>query len=207
MAISTGYLAKCLKKIDVSITFDHSGTSTLFVPARLDNLDVALDLVTYYNETGEVFITRGVEAGDSYGVSGWIVDATRDDLVAAVNAAMSADDPHWMDVCNEYMALPAGIESELYWLTMDIVKDCETPIEKAYAIADYLRDGFVYTLDGAYPPEGRDFVSWFMCSDEESRATAPITPRPWRSSRAWRGSRAGTPRAIARWTMARARSR
>ena len=164
-------LAKCLKKIDVSITFDHSGTSTLFVPARLDNLDVALDLVTYYNETGEVFITRGVEAGDSYGVSGWIVDATRDDLVAAVNAAMSADDPHWMDVCNEYMALPAGIESELYWLTMDIVKDCETPIEKAYAIADYLRDGFVYTLDGAYPPEGRDFVSWFVLDEKQGYCT------------------------------------
>lgn len=164
-------LAKCLKKIDVSITFDHSGTSTLFVPARLDNLDVALDLVTYYNETGEVFITRGVEAGDSYGVSGWIVDATRDDLVAAVNAAMSADDLHWMDVCNEYMALPAGIESELYWLTMDIVKDCETPIEKAYAIADYLRDGFVYTLDGAYPPEGRDFVSWFVLDEKQGYCT------------------------------------
>ncbi len=164
-------LASCLKKIDVNVTFNHSGTSTLFVPARLDNLNVALDLVTYYNETGEVFITRDVEAGDSYGVTGWIVDATRDELISAVNAVMDMDDSHWIGVCNEYMALPAGIESELYWLTMDIVKDCETPIEKAYAIADYLRDGFVYTLDGAYPPEGRDFVSWFVLDEKQGYCT------------------------------------
>ena len=164
-------LSGCLKKIEATVTFNGSGTSTLFVPSRLDNLDVALDLVTYYNETGEVFITRDVEAGDSYGITGWIVDATRDELITAVNAAADADDSYWLDVCNEYMALPSGIESDLYWLTMDIVKDCETPIEKAYAIADYLRDGFVYTLDGEYPPEGRDFVSWFVLDEKKGYCT------------------------------------
>ncbi len=164
-------LKGCLKKIEATVTFNRSGTSTLFVPARLDSLNVALDIVTYYNETGEVFITRDVEAGDSYGISGWIVDATREDLISAVNAAADASDAHWLDVCNAYMALPAGIEAELYWLTMDVVKDCETPIEKAYAIADYLRGGFVYTLDGAYPPEGRDFVSWFVLDEKKGYCT------------------------------------
>lgn len=164
-------LSSCLKEITAAVTVRRDATSTLFVPSRLDSLDIALDLVTYYNETGEVFLTRGVEEGDSYTLSGWILDATREELIAAVNASADYDDSHWLDICNEYMALPAGIESELYWLTMDIIKDCETPIEKAYAIADYLRDGFGYTLSGAYPPEGRDFVSWFVLDEKQGYCT------------------------------------
>lgn len=165
-------LQSCLKPISARVTFRHEGTSTLFVPARLDRVDIDLDLVSYYNETGEIFLTRGVESGDSYALEGWIIDAPRDELIATVNAAAAIDDSHWLDVCNEYITLPAGIESDLYWLTMDIVEGCETPIEKAYALADYLRsNGFVYTLNGAYPPEGRDFVSWFVLDEKQGYCT------------------------------------
>lgn len=51
---------------DVNVTMLNSGTSTLFISERMQDFEAALDLVAYYNNTGELFITRGVQNGDSY---------------------------------------------------------------------------------------------------------------------------------------------
>ena len=161
-----------VRKVAAEITFLGEGTSTLFVPHRLTDLSAPLDMPVYYNETGEVFITRDVASGDSYALEAWNPDGDWTTLAAAVEAAAGERDPDWNSVCAEYLALPNSIESELYWLVMDLTRDAESPVRKALAIRDYLTGAsFAYDLNGAYPPEGRDFVSWFVLDERRGYCT------------------------------------
>ena len=159
-------------KVHAEATFTGTGTSTLFVPQRLISLSTRLDMPVYYNETGEVFITRGVEPGDSYAFDAWLVGDDRAALIAAVNAAETVRDADWEGIRSAYMGLPGSIEANLYWLLMDITEDAPTPIEKAFAIRDYLNGpDFRYAIEGSYPPNGRDFVSWFVLDEKTGYCT------------------------------------
>ncbi|MBR4727629.1 MAG: transglutaminase domain-containing protein, partial [Clostridia bacterium] len=163
---------KLAHKVSAEVTFAGSGTSTLFVPQRLSSLTTRIDMPVYYNETGEVFLTRGVEPGDSYTFEGWLIDDDRAALVGAVNAAGGLLDSDWDAVRQAYTNLPGTIEADLYWLLIDITEDAETPIEKALAIRDYLRGGeFRYDIEGRYPESGRDFVSWFVLEEKRGYCT------------------------------------
>ena len=160
------------RKVRAEITFLGEGTSTLFVPHRLTDLTTPLDMPVYYNETGEVFITRGVEAGDSYAVEAWVPEGDWTALAEVIDSAATQRDPDWGVVCTEYLSLPSSIEPDLYWLTMDLTQDIDSPVGKALAIRDYLTGApFVYDLNGAYPPEGRDFVSWFVLDERRGYCT------------------------------------
>ncbi|MBR3504188.1 MAG: DUF4129 domain-containing protein [Clostridia bacterium] len=165
-------LGKNVRKVQAEILFLGEGTSTLFVPHRLTDLTARLDMPVYYNETGEVFITRGVEPGDTYVLEAWIPDGDWTALAAAIEAAAGERDPDWADVCAEYLSLPSHIEANLYWLVMELTEEIESPVRKALAIRDYLTSAsFVYDLNGAYPPEGRDFVSWFVLREKRGYCT------------------------------------
>jgi len=161
-----------LRPVKAEVTFVGEGTSTLFVPHRLTALTTRLDMPVYYNETGETFITRGVQPGDSYAFEAWLPDADWTALSAAIDAASETRDGDWAAVQQEYMTLPGTIEADLYWLLMDLIEDAQTPVQKALAIRDYLSgSGFAYSLEGRYPTDGRDFVSWFVLEERKGYCT------------------------------------
>lgn len=167
-----GAMDGALVETNVSVTMLNEGTSTLFVPHRLKSLSAPLDLAAYYNDSGEVFITRGVEYGDSYAFTAYSVEAEDERLAALTEAVSEGSDPDYQSVLNAYMNLPSTLEDGVYWLTQSVIADAQTPYEKAVAIRDYLTSGeYSYRLDVETPPSGRDFVSYFLLDAKEGYCT------------------------------------
>ena len=70
------------------------------------------------------------------------------------------------------MNLPAGLDNDVYWLTQELIADADTPYEKALAIQKHLlSDAYTYRLDVELPPQGRDFVSYFLLDSKEGYCT------------------------------------
>ena len=152
--------------VDVSVAVEVLGTdtSTLFVPAHMQEFDMGLSDAVYYNSTGEIFLTRDVEPGDSYRLTAR-VPASDAALIAAASRSWDASDPNYDDMLAEYTALPGGIEDGVYALAAELTQGATTDAEKALAIQNHLANGYRYTLDGRYPEGNRDFVSWFLLEE------------------------------------------
>ncbi len=154
------------REAQAAVEMLEGGTSTLFVPAVLAEFDMDLANAVYYNSAGEIFLTRDVEAGDSYSFR---TRLPADDaaLIAAASAALEKTDKRYQEMMDNYTALPEGIDQQVYALAIDLTKDAATPAEKALAIQNYLMQNCRYTLKGGYPGVGRDFVSWFLLEEKE----------------------------------------
>ena len=142
------------------------GTSTLFVPGRLRRFSMDLSNAVYYNSAGEMFMAREAQPGDKYGLKG-LEPAYGEALRQAVIRGEGSDDGRYAEIAAAHAELPRGIEDGLYALTVDITRDAQNPYDRATAIAEYLRRNMRYRLEVAYPPVGRDFVSWFVLESKE----------------------------------------
>ncbi len=153
--------------VDVSVAVEVLGTdtSTLFVPAHMLSFDMGLSDAVYYNSTGEIFLTRDVEPGDSYRLTAR-APASDAALIAAASRSWDANDPNYADMLAEYTALPGGIEDGVYALAAELTGSATTDAEKALAIQNHLANNYRYTLDGRYPEGNRDFVSWFLLEEK-----------------------------------------
>ena len=153
--------------VDARVAVEVLGTdtSTLFVPAHMLSFDMGLSDAVYYNSTGEIFLTRDVEMGDSYSLTAR-VPASDAALIAAAARSWDASDPDYADMVAEYTALPGGIEEGVYALAAELTQGAITDAEKALAIQNYLASGYRYTLNGRYPEGNRDFVSWFLLEEK-----------------------------------------
>ena len=147
--------------VNARVELMDSGTSTLFVPGRLTDFNMGLSNAVYYNSSGEMFMARKAEPGDSYAV-GALNPVYGDELRQAVIWGETDNDAQFSRILDTHTQLPQGIEPELYALTMDITAEAQNPYDRAAAIADYLRQNMRYSLEVDYPPRGRDFVSWFV---------------------------------------------
>ena len=139
----------------------EAGTSTLFVPAQLEQFDMGLADAVYYNSTGEIFLTRDVAPGDRYEIVAR-VPGSEDALVAETARRESVQDERYAAARADYTALPEGIDSRVYALAVELTQGTNNAAEKAFAIQNYLAQNYHYTLDGGTPAPGQDFVSWFL---------------------------------------------
>ena len=151
---------------DVSVEMLSEGTSTLFVPGRLERFNMDLSTAVYYNTAGEMFLTRKVQPGDSYQLRALQV-LPGDALREAVVKGETANDDRWQEAVSHHSQLPEGIEGGVYSLTMRLTGDLDNPYDRAMAIMEYLRRETRYTLNTEYPPQDRDFVSWFLLDSKE----------------------------------------
>lgn len=54
--------AAAFREVQASIEFLDEGTSTLFVPHRVTDIEAPVSMAIYFNTAGEVFLPRDVEA-------------------------------------------------------------------------------------------------------------------------------------------------
>lgn len=142
-----------------------SSTSTLFVPGRLARFDMDLANAVYYNSSGEMFMAREAVAGDRYGVTARSpVFGTA--LRQAALEAEKGSDPQYDAILDAHTQLPQGIEQGLYRLTMEIVNGQDSAYDQALAIMGFLKRNMRYSLEVEYPPQGRDFASWFVMESQ-----------------------------------------
>lgn len=154
------------EKVQADVEMLTDGTSTLFVPAGLSDFSMDLANAVYYNSAGEMFMARPVEAGDRYGLIG-LNPVHGEELSAVVYAALEERDDRYTEILAGHTALPAGIDSAVYTLSVDLTDEYTNPYDKAAAIQKYLTANYHYTLEPDYPPKDRDFVSYFLMDSKE----------------------------------------
>lgn len=144
----------------------ENGTSTLFVPEQMAQFEMGLEDAVYYNSAGEIFLTREVEPGDQYTFSARTPDSDAA-LIAACAQTSNGQDENYAAALADYTALPEGIDSRVYALAVELTQNSTNAAEKALAIQNHLAQNYRYTLEGGYPEQGKDFVSWFLLESGE----------------------------------------
>ena len=150
--------------VRVEVEMLAEGTSSLFVTGRLESFDMPLDTAVYYNSIGELFLSRRVQPGDSYSLTGWQAGP---EVRAAVIAAQADEDPNYEEALETCLLLPDGIDAGVYELVAGIVEGCDNDFDRAAAIEAWLYANCTYTLEPGYPDAGRDFVSQFVLETRE----------------------------------------
>lgn len=155
----------------LTVTMQSGSASSLFLPQRLRDLSVGDDVVAYFNAASELFITRNLKSGDSYSAQYLSMKATDSGMAALVAQNVNADDPYYDKACAQYLALPSHIQQEVYDIAYRAVSGADTPWEKAVALRNYLKYTYPYDLNVEAPPEGIDFVAWFLLAEQKGYCT------------------------------------
>lgn len=157
--------------VSVSVRMLSGSASTLFVPQRIRELTPGGELVPYYSDSSEVFVTRNLQGGDTYEVSAPLYSPEDPGTGSLTEICASLDDTRWEDIRKVYLELPAHLEQPLMELTAKITEAAETPFEKARAIQNYLKRNFRYSLDVGEHPENIDFVTSFLLDTKKGYCT------------------------------------
>ncbi len=168
---SAGLSASAMEPMDVSVRMLEGGTSTLFVPQRIRELRAGGEMVPYFSNASELYITRNLQPGDTWAVSAPLFQAGDPGLGVLVDAAAAAEDPQWASVLETYTALPPHLEEPVWQMAADVTANLESPYDKAFALQGWLSRNYRYTLDVAVQPANLDFVTNFLFNTREGYCT------------------------------------
>ncbi len=154
----------------VAIQIQNRTASTVFTPLFLRDLTMAGDMVAYFNDASELFITRDMQQGDHYTVFTPVFEGGDAGLEALVEASRKGDDDYAAMV-SDFMQLPAHMEQKVYDDAQSIVRGADSPYDKAMAIMRHLQKYYRYTLTPETPPANKDFVTYFLYVGKEGYCT------------------------------------
>ena len=158
--------------INMRVRMLNKGTTTLFAPGRTRSLQLEGErMVLYYNTAGEYFLTRDLEPGDTYSLTYLPYEAGRGDVAALVNANAGADDPYYQEAARNYLQIPDHIQQDIYDIAHRVADRFDTPYEKAIALQNYLHRNYRYNLNVQEPPDGVDFIAWFLIGERQGYCT------------------------------------
>ncbi len=157
--------------MDVSVRMLSDSASTLFLPQRIRELRAGGELVPYFSNSSEVFVTRNLLAGDTWSASAPLFTAGDPGLGTLVDAAQAAEDPQFASVTETYTRLPAHLEEPVWQLALDTVSGLDSEYNKAFAIQNMLSRSFRYTLQVEEQPPSLDFVTNFLFNTKEGYCT------------------------------------
>ncbi|MBR6569879.1 MAG: hypothetical protein IKK75_05440 [Clostridia bacterium] len=155
----------------VSVQMQDTATSTVFTPVFLRRFSAMSDMVAYFNEASELFITRDLQRGDRYTVQAPLLEGGDSALGSLVQTAPKGTDAYYQTAMERYTALPAHIEQKVYDDLWNIVANANTPYDRACAIQRHLQRYYRYSLDPVTPPENQDFVTYFLYVGREGYCT------------------------------------
>jgi transglutaminase-like putative cysteine protease len=141
--------------------------SSLFYPDHLVDADFSEPL--FFDEDASLFSKKALAIGAEYKIRANVFrsgdQAFRDNLLtleAYINETPEASDDftHRDSIAQDY--LDVDVPDSVIETSLMVTADCTTPLEKAFAIQDYLRSNFSYSLQVPEIPKGRDFVEFFL---------------------------------------------
>ena len=155
----------------VSVQMQDTATSTVFTPAFLRRFSAQSDMVAYFNEASELFITRDLARGDHYTAFAPLLEGGDSALGSLIEAAPKGADKYYQDAVEKYLKLPSHMEDKVFEDLRNIVANYHTPYDKACAIMRHLQRYYRYTLEPDTPPENQDFVTYFLYVGKEGYCT------------------------------------
>ena len=156
----------------VSVQVQNTGASTLLVPAYLRSLNMSGDMVTYFNDSSELFITRNLQRDDFYTAFAPVLEGGSPELGALI-AAVSGNtaDSDYDAIYSQYTVLPPHLESKVFEDAEKMTAGFDTPYDQACAIVRNLQKYYKVTLTPQTPPENQDFVTYFLYVSKEGYST------------------------------------
>ena len=174
MALPGGALGEdsgLMAAAQVSVQLLDSNASSLFVPQRVRSLSPGGELIPHFNTGSEIFVTRDLQAGDTYTVTAPLMVAGDAGLGTLIAACEKTADPHYAQILQDYTSLPDHLQSQLYDLAREVCAGADSPYDRAFALQNYLSRNFRYTLEVELQPENIDFVSSFLLKTREGYCT------------------------------------
>ena len=157
--------------LQVSVRMLSDSASTLFVPQRVRALTPGEELVPYFANSSELFVTRNLQSGDVYTVSAPLFQSGDPGLGTLIEVCSTFEDPDYNGILETYTGLPAHLEEPVYALAREVSSVAAAPYEKAMAIQSWLSRSFRYTLDVDEQPSNVDFVTRFLLDTREGYCT------------------------------------
>ncbi len=154
----------------VNIQMQNNTASTLFTPLYLRKLNTQSDMVAYFNDSSELFITRDLKRDDQYTVYAPVFEGGDEGLGALIHASLK-DDAQYQSVLAQYSQLPSHMEQKMQEDVASIVAGYDTPYDKTLAIMRHLQRYYAFTLEPDAPPENQDFVTYFLYVGKEGYCT------------------------------------
>ena len=157
--------------VRVSVRMLSGSASTLFVPQRVRELTPGGEMVPYFSNASEIYITRNLQEGDTYEVTAPLYVSTDPGIGTLTEICATLGDPRYESIRNTYLELPDHLEQPVWDLAADITSGANTPYEKAMALQNYLTRNFKYTMDVGEHPENIDFVTSFLLDTKKGYCT------------------------------------
>lgn len=141
--------------------------SSLFYPDHL--VDATFTDPLFFDEDGALFSKKPLPIGSVYQVRSNVFrtfdPAYMETLLALEEYIISSpetfdDSTHKSNISADY--LEANVPDHVIGEAIRVTDGYTTPLSKAFAIRDYLRDNFTYSLEVPDIPAGRDFVDYFL---------------------------------------------
>lgn len=155
----------------VTVQMQNQAVSTIFTPVFLRSLNMTGDMVPYFNDASELFITRDLVLGDRYTVFTPVFEGGNTGLNKLVTTAENTEDAYYNEMLDLYTQLPDHLEQKLFDDVFNTVQNAETPYDKALTIMRYLQKYYRYSLTPVTPPENQDFVTYFLYVKPEGYCT------------------------------------
>ena len=167
--IPSASLLAALPEEEVSVRMLSEDASTLWLLQRFSLLDSG-ELVLYHSDTSEVFATRSLQNGDVYRFAGRRL--TGDTPAIGSLVAKAAESAESAPDLSAFLALPEGVEEGVYSLAREAAGDAPDAFSRASRLCAWLREAYPYSLQQNEPPADRDFVSWFLLSEQRGYCTS-----------------------------------
>jgi len=175
MDLPSGSLSQAAGLFDrktVQVKMVNSSASTLFAPQRVRELRMAKgDMVGYFNNASELFITRDLAPDDEYTVTAPLLTAGSGGLGTVIDGCARQEDSRYAQILADYTRLPEHMEQQVFDLVDKVIGGAAAPYEKALAIQNYLSRYYRYTLTPEAEPDNVDFVSYFLLRGKEGYCT------------------------------------
>ncbi len=155
----------------ISVRILRDGVSTLFVPQRIRSISPGGDLVPYFSNSSELFVTRNLKAGDTYSVSAPLFVAGDPGLSTLIEVCSTLEDSRYEQMVESYTVLPPHLEEPVYALAREAASVASSPYDRALAIRSWLLRSCRYTTDVDRHPENVDFVTRFLLDTREGYCT------------------------------------
>ncbi|WP_422485488.1 transglutaminase-like domain-containing protein [Gudongella sp. DL1XJH-153] len=154
------------REVNFSITNDNFSSTTIFSPLVPSSYNIEQDAYALVNNDHSIIYPGGIYTGESYFIRAYTPRAHG--IQVERGADSSLDDLVDLET---YLGLPETITNRTIQLTNDITGEEATPLDKAIAIEEFLRNNYSYNLNVLHPPEGSDFVDHFLFDEEQGYCT------------------------------------
>lgn len=150
----------------VSVTVTHlaDGPASLFVPFRLNTLTPSelMSLLVYFNDRGEVFATRDIEAGRGYSLEATLPTTDLDQISQWMSEHADVQDDGYAAAASAYLGLPDTLPESVGQLAQQLAGGAANDAEAVALLAQYLAANTTYSLTPLTPPADEDFVAYFL---------------------------------------------